>query len=259
MCNQGALALNNDMAISRPIVIGHRGAAGYAPENTLASFRKGFELRADFVECDFHIFADGAPVIIHDETLERTTTGRGGVRGKTVAELRELDAGSWFGPKFKGERIPLLRELFELAVGRGGVVVEAKTPSSGLPKAPDILAAVVREFSRVPVVVISVDGFFLQQFKLLCPRVETGFLSNLQEGPDSAIDAALKASCEILSVNFKKWNERLQPLAKEAGLKLAAWTVNSPEDIRDFLAKDVASITSDFPDRVLREIAALRK
>jgi glycerophosphoryl diester phosphodiesterase len=247
------------MAVSRPIVIGHRGAAGYAPENTLVSFRKGFELGSEFVECDFHISADGAPVIIHDETLERTTDGKGGVREKTVAELRKLDAGAWFGPKFKGEKIPLLRELFETAVGKGGIVVEAKTPSSGLPDAPEILAALVREFSKIPVIVVSVDGFFLRQFKLLCPNVETGFLSNLLEGPAAAIEAALKASCEILSINYKKWDERLPPLAKEARLKLAVWTVNSPKDIREFLAKDVASITSDFPDRVLKEIAALRK
>jgi glycerophosphoryl diester phosphodiesterase len=248
------------MTASRPIVIGHRGAAGYAPENTMASFRAGFDLGADFVECDFHISSDGVPVIIHDETLDRTTGGAGEVRARAAAELKKLDAGAWFGRKFKGEKIPLLRELFELArTRRGGVVAEAKEPSSGLPKAPEILAALVKEFSDVPVIVISVDGFFLQQFKPLCPRVRTGFLTNLLDGPTAAVEKAQTGLCEILSVNYRGWNECLPALAKEAGLKLAVWTVNSAKDIRDFLAKGVFSITSDFPDRVLKEIAARGK
>jgi glycerophosphoryl diester phosphodiesterase len=242
------------MTKTRPLVIGHRGAAGYAPENTLASFRKGFDLGADCVECDFHISADKVPVIIHDETLERTTNGKGDVRDKTAAQLRKLDAGAWFGRKFKGEKIPLLRELFQLAVGRGGIVIEAKTPSSELPETPDILAALIKEFKSVPVMVISVDGFFLQAFKLLCPKVHTGFLSNLLEGPEAAIETALKASCEILSVNYRKWVEPLPGLAKDAGLKLAVWTVNSPKDIKAFLAKGISSITSDFPDRILKNL-----
>jgi glycerophosphoryl diester phosphodiesterase len=237
--------------------IGHRGAGGHAPENTLASFRRGFELGAEYVECDFHLSADGVPVIIHDETLGRTTNGEGEVRQKTVAELRRLDAGGWFGAKFKGERIPLLRELFELAEGRGGIVVEAKPPSSERVETPDILARLVKEFARARVIVISVDGFFLRQFKALCAEVATGFLSNLLEGPDSAVEAAKKAFCEILSVNYKKWEDRLADVAQAAGLKTAVWTVNDPKDIKSFLEKGVFSITSDFPERVVDEMREL--
>lgn len=234
--------------------IGHRGAAGLAPENTLASFRRALEIGVDYVECDFFLTADRVPVVIHDETLDRTTGGRGHIREKTLAEIKALDAGSWFGAAFVGERVPSLRELFELVSGRAGIVAEAKTPSSAHPDAPRLLASLIEEFPQVPVIVISVDGFFLQRFKQLCPRVSTGFLSGLREGVERAAADALASGCEILSVNFKRWDERLPALAKEAGLKLAVWTVNEIKDIDRFLAKDIDSITSDYPDRILQRL-----
>lgn len=240
--------------MKKTLCIGHRGAAGHAPENTLASFRRAIEIGVDYVECDFILTADLAPVIIHDETLDRTTDGRGQVCEKTLAEIKRLDAGSWFGAGFAGERVPSLRELFELASGRAGIVVEAKTPSSGHSEAPRLLASLLKEFPAVPVIVISVDGPFLQRFKRLCPAVPAGFLSNLREGAERAVADALAGGCEILSVNFKRWTERLPELAEKAGLKLAVWTVNEPEDIDRFLAEDVVSITSDFPDRVLQRL-----
>lgn len=209
---------------------------------------------APYVECDFHLSADGVPVIIHDATLKRTTDGAGEVRAKTVVKLKRLDAGSWFGAPFKGERLPLLKELFELARGRGDIVIEAKEPSSSLPETPQTLARLAAEFKSVPIIVISVDGLFLRAFKELCPSVETGFLSNLPDGPEAAVAGAVKARCEIISVNFRKWDERLPALAAESGLTIAVWTLNELKDIKAFAAKGVVSITGDFPDRVLKGI-----
>src|ERR671938_442670 len=120
-------------------VVGHRGAMGHCPENTLASFERGLELGADWIEVDVHLSRDGALVVIHDETLERTTNGSGLVRERTLAELQRLDAGH-------GERIPTLEEVLVWARGRGiGVDVEIKN-------APiyytGIEAAVVRAVER---------------------------------------------------------------------------------------------------------------
>ncbi|MDB4897641.1 MAG: glycerophosphoryl diester phosphodiesterase, partial [Firmicutes bacterium] len=83
-----------------PFISGHRGAAGYAPENTMAAFRKGWELGADLLELDVQLTRDGHVVVVHDPTLERTTNGQGMVHEHTLAELKELDAGSWYGPTF---------------------------------------------------------------------------------------------------------------------------------------------------------------
>ena len=96
-------------------VVAHRGASGHAPENTLAAFRRAVELGARFIETDLQLSRDARFVAIHDDTLDRTTTGRGAVKDFTLPELRELDAGSWFAPKFAGERIPTLKEVLEFA------------------------------------------------------------------------------------------------------------------------------------------------
>src|SRR5687767_4350185 len=92
-----------------PFVIGHRGAAGYAPENTMAAFERGMSLRADAIELDVNLSKDGELMVIHDPTLERTTTGTGFVYQHTAAEIKALDAGSWFDPSFKDCRVPTLR------------------------------------------------------------------------------------------------------------------------------------------------------
>src|SRR5271170_3859449 len=94
-----------------PWVIAHRGASGYAPENTLAAFQRAVELGAGFIETDLHLTRDARFVAIHDSTLERTTGGRGGVQDFTLAELRELDAGLWFDRQFSGQRIPTIEDV----------------------------------------------------------------------------------------------------------------------------------------------------
>ena len=102
---------------SAPLVIAHRGASMYAPENTLAAFELAIEMGADAIELDTMLTADGIPIVIHDHSLDRTTDGIGSVSSKTVAELKLLDAGSAFDIRFAGERIPTLEEVFS-AVGK---------------------------------------------------------------------------------------------------------------------------------------------
>src|SRR5712692_10539889 len=96
-------------------VVAHRGASGHAPENTLAAFRKAVALGATFIETDLQLSRDAHFVAIHDEAVNRTTNGQGAVHGMTLTELRRLDAGSWFGSDFAGERIPTLEEILEFS------------------------------------------------------------------------------------------------------------------------------------------------
>lgn len=107
-------------------VIAHRGASAYAPDNTLAAFRKAMELGADWFELDCHLTRDGALVVMHNGDVDDTTDGTGPIAGKTLAELKKLDAGSWFDPAFAGERVPTLAEALDLAKDRIGVYVEIK-------------------------------------------------------------------------------------------------------------------------------------
>src|ERR687886_2515618 len=103
-------------------VVGHRGAMGHCPENTLASFERALELGADWIELDVHLSRDGALVVIHDESLDRTTDGHGLVKDHTLAELKRLDAGAWFGAAFAGQGIPTLDEVLVWAGERDTIV-----------------------------------------------------------------------------------------------------------------------------------------
>ncbi|MCK4374153.1 MAG: glycerophosphodiester phosphodiesterase, partial [Candidatus Brocadiae bacterium] len=107
-------------------VVGHRGAAGVEPENTLRGFRLAVELGADWTECDVHLTKDGRPVVMHDETVDRTTDGEGPVDSFSWAELRKLDAGGWFAGEYAGERVPGLEEVLEFARGKARLCVEIK-------------------------------------------------------------------------------------------------------------------------------------
>ncbi|WP_281166722.1 glycerophosphodiester phosphodiesterase [Paenibacillus ginsengihumi] len=117
-------------AAKKPLVIGHRGAAGEAPENTLASFRLALEQGADAVELDVHMSADGEIIVCHDATVNRTTDGQGAISTMSTAELRQLDAGRWFHERFAGERLPLLEEAFRLVPDNIMIHVEIKCPYS---------------------------------------------------------------------------------------------------------------------------------
>jgi glycerophosphoryl diester phosphodiesterase len=110
----------------RPLILAHRGASRIAPENTLVAFCLALEQGADGLELDVQLSRDGVPVVFHDSELSRTTDGRGRISEKTLAELRTLDAGKWFDPRFAGERIPTLEEVFEAFGDRALYNIELK-------------------------------------------------------------------------------------------------------------------------------------
>ncbi|MFN4179863.1 MAG: glycerophosphodiester phosphodiesterase, partial [Armatimonadota bacterium] len=115
---------------TRPMVIAHRGFSGRYPENTLRSFREALNLSVDAIELDVRRTKDGILIVIHDETVDRTTDGKGHVRDLTWSEIQKLDAGSWKGSEFAGERIPKLEEALELVSGQKVVFLEIKEPET---------------------------------------------------------------------------------------------------------------------------------
>src|SRR3954452_5816424 len=107
-------------------IIAHRGASGYAPENTIAAFDKALEIKTDYIEIDVQRSKDGKLVIIHDHKVDRTTNGTGYVRDLTYEQLKRLDAGSWNGPQFSGEKIPSFEEILDRYHGKIGILIELK-------------------------------------------------------------------------------------------------------------------------------------
>jgi len=157
-----------------PWVIAHRGVPHEAPENTLVSFEWAIQQGANWIELDIHQTADEQLVVIHDETVDRTTNGTGAVRDKTLHELQVLDAGSWMDARFQNERIPTLADVLALTEGRAGVVIEVKAGSSRYPGIEQRLVQMLQRARRLDdTVVISADREAIVTIRQLDSRVAT--------------------------------------------------------------------------------------
>lgn len=235
-----------------PWLIAHRGASAYAPENTLAAFRRAVELGVGFIETDLQLSRDAALVAIHDSDLNRTTSGRGPVHDFTLAELRQLDVGSWFAPEFSAERILTLEDILAF-IRRHDVTfyLELKpTADWGL---EHVLAAALRkanEFSRV--VVISFDHRVLAAAHRLDNLIMTGLLTD--DGavsPEDAAALAVRIGARQLLPRANLVSPEYVAAARRADLSLVTWTINDPAKMRALASLGVSGIMSDYPDRLL--------
>lgn len=229
-------------------IIGHRGAPGYAPENTIASFRRAVELGATFIETDLRLSHDAQFVAIHDATLDRTTNGRGLVRDFTLEQLRELDAGSWYGEKFAGERIPTLEEILQFAREADVVFYLEIKQEFGWGVHHGIVGALREAKEPARTVVISFDPGLLEKLRRLDAALLTGFLFETPE-PD-VLQEALKIGVRQILPRADLVTRELVSKAHDAGLQVATWTVNSPEQMAALVEMGVNGIMSDYPDRL---------
>jgi glycerophosphoryl diester phosphodiesterase len=231
-----------------PWVIAHRGASGYAPENTLAAFERALQLGAGFIETDVHLTRDARFVAIHDSTLERTTNGTGAVHDFTLAQLRELDAGKWFDREFMDEKIPTLEEV--LAFSRKNDVVfylEIKYDAAwGMHHA--LVAALQNAQSAARTVVISFDPRTLLAVRKLDPSLMLGLLveENTGDPVKTAGEIGARQLCLSASIVTPEFVKRIH----DESLHVAAWTVNSADKMRAMMSAGVDGIMTDFPDRL---------
>jgi glycerophosphoryl diester phosphodiesterase len=234
----------------RPLVIAHRGASGTCPENTLAAFRRAAVLGADMVELDAQLTRDGEVVVLHDFTLERTTDGNGAVRERMAAELRVLDAGAWFAPAFRGERIPTLGEV--LAAVALAVNVELK-PAGDDGLEARALAVVERAGALARVVFSSFDVAVLR--RLRARSVEATVALLWDAGPVSAaLSLAEGVAARALHLRKEAATPAALARAAEAGLPIRVWTVNDPAEFRAFVEAGVEGIFTDHPERFLHTV-----
>ena len=222
--------------------IGHRGACGYAPENTLSSFRKALELNVDMVEFDVHRCGSGEIVVIHDENLERTTDGKGPVSEKSYEEIACLHAGG-------GEKIPLLEEVLDLLDARSAVNIELKGEGTAGP----VLEIVKKYLSERA---WSTDDFLLSSFSLgeliasreLSPIIRIGLLVSSGEVP--SFDAARELSAYSIHFPLDSVSEEMVQESHRRGLKVFVWTVNERAEVKTVKALGVDGIFSNYPDIV---------
>lgn len=221
---------------------GHRGARGYEPENTVRSVRRALELGADGVEVDVY-FADGQLVVIHDDTLKRTTNSHGHVMEKSFAYLRSLDAGL-------GERIPTLAEIFDAVDRRAVINVELKGPHTAAPVTALIAEYVnQRGWSYDDFLVSSFDHEQIREAKQLRPEIRIGAL--IDKTPHDLAKFAEEMGAWSLHASKRCVTPKLVSDAHRRGLKVFVYTVNEPKDIAAMRALGVDGVFSDFPERVV--------
>jgi glycerophosphoryl diester phosphodiesterase len=231
----------------RPFIVGHRGAMGHAPENTLASFARALELGVDAIELDVHLSQDGEVVVIHDEQLERTTNGRGLVRDHSLASLKTLDAGSSFSPDFQGESIPTLAEVFELVADRVPLVIEIKNlpmPHADIEARVLDVAAHADALERIQV--ISFDHPTVKRVRELNDDIATALLyvGRLLD----PVSVARRAGASALSPHWTSIQAMDVRLAHQAGISVHPWVTSDAAIIRGLVSLDVDSIATNDPD-----------
>lgn len=223
------------------IKIGHRGAMGYAPENTLLSFKKSIPL-SDMVELDVYVCKTGEVVVFHDHRLERCTDGHGYVMDKTFVELRALDAG-------QGQQIPTLEEVLDLIDNQVAINIELKGPGTAEP-VYKIVDQYVKS-GRYPLdrfVISSFNHPELLAFKTLSPKVSIGCLISCIPADLAAIAETVQA--DYLNVCGEFISQELVDDAHRRGLKVLVWTVNELDDIAYVKSLGVDGIFSNYPDRI---------
>ncbi len=243
--------------VRRPEIIGHRGASHDAPENTLPAIELAWRQNADAVEIDIYLTRDGRIIAMHDETAKRYTGREWKPGEKTLAEWRELDFGAWKGPQFAGTRIAALPEILATVPAGKRLFIEIKCGAEIVePLAQDLAASGLRPEAAA---FICFSSPVLSALKKRLPAHQAYWLIGFkrkadgawQPAPTETIAAAQTAGFEGLDVNVDgPYDAEFVQAARQAGLKLYAWTVNRPEDARHLAALGFDGLTSDRPQEI---------
>jgi glycerophosphoryl diester phosphodiesterase len=235
-----------------PPVIGHRGAAACAPENTLAGLRKAKALGCRWVEFDVRLTADSRPVLLHDDRLERTTNGRGRVSALTFAAVRRHDAGKWFHSSFAGERVPSLEEALMLLAELGlGANVELKAARGKEAATGAVVAELLARSWRADPALLLISSFqrcALAAARDRAPHIARGIL--FRRVPKNWRNVAAGLGCVTIHADHQRLRPAVLAEIRRAGYPLVAYTVNDPERAKMLFDFGVKSVFSDVPDRL---------
>lgn len=234
-----------------PLIFGHRGAMGYAPENTLPSFKMAMEMGVDGVELDVHMTRDGEIVVIHDFKVDRVTNGKGFIKDLTLGQLKALDAGLKFGEKWRGVKIPTLEEVFREIGDKVKIKVEIKRGSDYYPGIERKVIELIRKYG-VNAQVISFDFDAIKTARELDPNIELGIIFT---GKISwFIDIARKLGVQWLHASFDLIDEKGIEEAHRSGFKVGSWTVNDEEIAKVLVDMGIDDVTTNYPDKIIRVI-----
>ena len=244
------------MPLKLPKIIGHRGCAGYAPENTLEAIHTAADMGIEWVELDVKITKDEVPIIFHDETLDRTTNGSGNIAERTYEEIQELECGSWYGDSFTGIRIPTLEETIEALVDRNlGFNMEIK-PCPGREKitaeiALDLLSSIWDDHDRL--LISSFSHVSLEVAQDMATDWHRGLILP-PEWPENWND--LVKYLDVATVNVAADNTTREQVEDIMDMEksILAYTVNNPDQVRILQSYGVDGFFSDVPDVLLESM-----
>ncbi|SFG20686.1 glycerophosphodiester phosphodiesterase [Sporolactobacillus nakayamae] len=232
-------------------VYAHRGSKSNRPENTLASFEEAMRVGSDGIELDVHLTKDQQVVVMHDEKIDRTTNGKGQIKSYTLEELKRFDAGSWFSPKFKGERVPTLSQVLELLKNYQGVLnIEFKTDRNVYPSIEARVADLVDQYRPLlPVVYSSFNHESLIRLKQIKPNAEIALLLWERLADPWRYTEQVGATAQHLwqPTALSETAAQLQ----NHGIKVRAWTVNQPKNMQLAFEMGLDAIITDHPEAAL--------
>lgn len=234
-------------------IIGHRGASGYAPENTIASFEKALSLGCKFIEFDVMCSVDGEPFIFHDDSLRRTTNGKGILGQVDSKYLQELDAGSWFSRQFKGEKIPHFKDVLKwLAFSDMQANIEIKPYAAAVEQTTVAVLSHINRYwpsgKELPLV-SSFEWDALVLCRSIAPEMPIGLL--LHEWDEKWLQKAKQLDCYSVHFNRKILTEERVRAVKEQGYVVCSYTVNRKRQANKLFSWGVDAVFSDYPDLLL--------
>jgi len=241
------------VTLSLVLIIAHRGASGHAPEHTFASYDLALKMGADYIEQDLQMTSDGVLVVLHDETLDRTTDCTGPVKAHTLAEIKRCDAGSWFGPKFAGQRVPTLEEVFQRYGRKANYYIETKSPEI-YPGMEEALLALLTKYG--------LRDRAARDWQVLIQSFSPESLLRVRElDPSLPLIQLTQAGARPLVPVVSGYAVGLGPSASDVDAQLVAdahaqclsvhpYTVNDPAQMRDLIGLGVDGMFTNFPDRL---------
>jgi glycerophosphoryl diester phosphodiesterase len=237
-------------------VVAHRGSSGSAPENTLAAFRQAARAGVDMIELDVRFTADWHLVVFHDRRLGRTAMASGPVWTKTLAELRSLDAGSWFSRRYSGEKVPTLHEVFRAVPRRVGINVEVKTDGDPRRKAGVedlVLDAIRSEAAERDILVSSFNHTLIRNLHKRAPHLRLGALyMPVRDLPRSPSALARRLGVAAFICSRSQLRRRFVRNGHRHGVSILVYGVNTPRHLARAWRFGVDAVMTDYPEKVLR-------
>ncbi len=236
----------------KTIIYAHRGASGSSPENTMSAFNKAIALGADGIECDVQMTKDGKLVICHDEMLDRTSDGKGLIKDKTYKELMSLDAGSWFGAEYAGEKIPLLEELLDLIKKSGAYLnIELKNGIIQYEGMEEKTVDMVKSFGlQDKTIFSSFNHYSIYDVKKKYPKILTGAL--YMEGLYKPWRYLESINCNCAHPFYHAARPEMIEGLTQHGFTVNAFTVDDKNTAAMLIKSGVEGIITNYPERMIK-------